>query len=52
MTQAASSLVWRFRNSPLSMAGSERISESSATLDLFDSSVLLGFEVRSELDPK
>jgi hypothetical protein len=44
-------LVWRFRKSPRFVAGSERISESLATLEMFDSSVLLGFEVRREIDP-
>ena len=33
------------------MEGSERISESWATLEKIDSSVLFEFEVRSERDP-
>src|SRR6185312_14041099 len=44
-------LVWRSGNSPVPVAGWERISGSSATLDLDDSSVLFGFDVRSGPDP-
>jgi hypothetical protein len=44
-------LVWRCGNSPWPTAGSERMSESSATLETFESSVLFGFEVRSVPDP-
>ena len=43
-------LAWRFGNSPDRMAGSERISESPATLATNKSSVPIEFEVRSERD--